>query len=257
TLMLPVMVGFAGLGTEAGLWLYSHQSLQAAADAAAVSGALDVNSSSADVTTQADAISAQYGFANGTGGVTVTVNHPPTGSLNGYNGNTAAVEVIITRPQTRLLSAFFGSGSPNITARAVGFLNSTSSSCLLALNGTASQAINASGGATTTLSGCGIFSDSNSTTSIKVSGGSTITTVSAGTVGQVSLSGGGTINASRGITQHAAALSDPYGNVPFPSHGTCTSLPNYNSSTLATINPGTYCGMNISSTAQVTMNAGT
>src|SRR5215831_11642971 len=136
TLMLPVMVGFAGLGTEAGLWLYSHQSLQAAADAAAVSGALDVNSSSADVTTQADAISAQYGFANGTGGVTVTVNHPPTGSLNGYNGNTAAVEVIITRPQTRLLSAFFGSGSPNITARAVGFLNSTSSSCLLALNGT-------------------------------------------------------------------------------------------------------------------------
>ncbi|MBM3536639.1 MAG: hypothetical protein FJX55_02240 [Alphaproteobacteria bacterium] len=38
-LALPVLVGFTGLGTEAGLWFYTHQAMQGAADGAAFSWA--------------------------------------------------------------------------------------------------------------------------------------------------------------------------------------------------------------------------
>ena len=37
--LMPVLVGIAGLGTEGGLWLYTQQALQGAADSAAVSAA--------------------------------------------------------------------------------------------------------------------------------------------------------------------------------------------------------------------------
>src|ERR1700722_9278651 len=38
-LLLPVLTGFVGVGTEAGLWLYDQQTQQAATDAAAFSAA--------------------------------------------------------------------------------------------------------------------------------------------------------------------------------------------------------------------------
>ena len=41
--MMPVLVGFAGFGTEAGLWYFDHQKMQGAADAAAYSADLAYN----------------------------------------------------------------------------------------------------------------------------------------------------------------------------------------------------------------------
>src|SRR5438128_1324829 len=38
-LMMPALIGFAGLGTELGLWYHKHQTMQSAADSAAVSAA--------------------------------------------------------------------------------------------------------------------------------------------------------------------------------------------------------------------------
>ena len=40
TIMLPVLIGVAGLGTEGGMLFYQHRSLQSAADAAAYSAAI-------------------------------------------------------------------------------------------------------------------------------------------------------------------------------------------------------------------------
>src|SRR5438067_3817406 len=38
-LLMPVLVGSAGLGTEVGLWFYKHQTVQSAADSGAISAA--------------------------------------------------------------------------------------------------------------------------------------------------------------------------------------------------------------------------
>ncbi len=72
-LLLPVLTGFVGVGTEAGLWLYDQQTQQAATDAAAFSAATFYATkesgppSSTDLSnaeTQAFAIAANYGFTS-------------------------------------------------------------------------------------------------------------------------------------------------------------------------------------------------
>ncbi len=63
TLITPVLIGVAALGTEGGLRLYQHQNLQGAADAAAYSAAVAAyirNETSAQYTTEAEAIVGQY-----------------------------------------------------------------------------------------------------------------------------------------------------------------------------------------------------
>ena len=45
-LLMPVLVGVSGLGTEVGLWLYKQQMMQGVADSSAV-GAATANSTSA------------------------------------------------------------------------------------------------------------------------------------------------------------------------------------------------------------------
>src|SRR5262245_53742233 len=255
TILMPALVGFAGLGTEGGLWLYQHQSVQSAADSAAMSAAIALGGGTSGINTQADAVAATYGFVNGAHGATVTVNNPPHSGNHTSDGN--ALEVIVTQQQPRLLSGLFGSTPAAISGRAVALRSG--GTCLLALNPTANGAISASGGAITNVVGCSIFSDSNSNSSISLSGGAHITALSASTVGLVSQSGGGVLTTTptpNNITTHATSLADPYSDVPLPSHSTCSASLNY-SSGVRTISPGTYCGMSFSSSAQVTMSPGT
>ena len=124
-LAMPVLVGTAGLGTEAGWWLYTHKNMQSAADSAAVSAA----TAGSNLNAEADTVTGLYGFTNGTKNVTVTVNQPP--STGNYTSAPQAVEVIISQPQPRLLSALFGTDPVLITARAVALPNA-GTGCVLA-----------------------------------------------------------------------------------------------------------------------------
>src|SRR5215467_477765 len=65
---IPVFIALAALATEGALLFYNHRSVQSAADAAAYSAAIAYSiDNSADITTQAQAIVASYGFVIGTG----------------------------------------------------------------------------------------------------------------------------------------------------------------------------------------------
>jgi Flp pilus assembly protein TadG len=253
TVLMPVLLGFVGLGTEAGLWFYSHQTLQSAADSAAVSTAIGLGQTSQD--TQAQAITARYGFVNGTNGVSVTVNNPP--ESGNFTTNANAVEVIVRHPQARMFSALAGSGAVTIKGRAVA-VKSGGQMCLLALDQTVSGAVSASGGASINMPQCGIFSNSNSPSSISLNGGANITALSAGAAGGLSQTGGSSLTTTPtpgNITLNAPRMSDPYANVPLPSRSGCNPC-TYNGGT-QTINPGVYPGgISISGSAQVTMNPG-
>src|SRR5438094_9456689 len=70
-LMAPMLLGLVGLGTENGVWLYTHQTAQSAADAAAFSAAQSYSANGAGIgaggdnpnlTREANAIAASYGF---------------------------------------------------------------------------------------------------------------------------------------------------------------------------------------------------
>src|SRR3974390_2837821 len=67
--LLPVLIGFLGLGFEASNWYKQTRYMQNAADAAAVAAA--TNNSSPSYIAEAKAVTAQYGLVDGTNNATV------------------------------------------------------------------------------------------------------------------------------------------------------------------------------------------
>jgi Flp pilus assembly protein TadG len=111
--LLPVLIGFAGLGVEVGLWFAVQRQNQSAADAAAISAALEYAARRPGVTTSPTAaatISAGYNlFSNAncsTSGTTNCTLYPCYGFTVGGSCNTSssngplpnAVQVVLTQP---------------------------------------------------------------------------------------------------------------------------------------------------------------
>src|SRR4051795_7430506 len=82
-LPLPIIIGFAGLGTEVADWYLTKRTMQGAADAAAASLAAGTTAASI-LRTDARSIAALSNFVDGSNNTTVTVNYPPaSGSYQG------------------------------------------------------------------------------------------------------------------------------------------------------------------------------
>ena len=265
TAAMPVLLGFVSLGSEAGSLFYAKQSLQAAADSAAVSAATAYGAN-APINTEAYAIAAQYGFVNNTNGVIVHAYQPPQSGP--YSGNSNAVEVTVSRPQAPLFSSDWISQPFAVSATAVAVL-ANGGDCVLALDPTAQKAVQASGSAAVIMTNCGLFSDSDASTSnnpsILVSGGAKFTAQSVGAVGTV-CSAGGTCPPPASLmtptpTTGDKSISNPYASVAMPTYSGCNST-NYSPDTNQTLTPvgGVYvfCGnVNIGGSNKVTLNTGT
>jgi len=244
-LLMPVLVGTAGLGTEVGWWYYKHKNMQSAADSGAVSAATAA-SAGTDPSSEAKAVTANYGYANGANNVTVTVNQPP--KTGNHTSNSQAIEVIVSQPQQRLLSALFGSDPVLITARSVALPNS-GTGCVLALNSSASPAVNVSGGNQLNLIKCNLYSNSSASPSLNVAGSASVAANQVGVVGDVS--GASSITATNGVKTHILPVADPYANVSPPARPSCTNgkiVVNSNGKTTS-LDPGCYTG-------SITVNAG-
>jgi hypothetical protein len=216
--------------------------MQSAAD----SGATSAATAGTNLTSEANSVTATYGYANGVNNVTVTVNQPPT--TGNYVSNPQAVEVIVGQPQARLLSALFGSNPVLITARAVAVPNA-GTGCVLALNSTASPAVNVSGSNNLNLVNCNLYSNSSGHPSLNVSGSASVTANLIGVVGSVS--GAGNITATNGIRTGVRPIADPYASVSPPPEPSCTNakiVVNSNGKTNS-LDPGCYTG-------SITVNAG-
>ena len=123
-IMMTVLIGMAGLGTEVPYMMYKHRQMQTAADSAALGAAVALTQGYPAIATEADGIAAALGFTNGTGSVTVTVNNPP--KSGNYTTNSSAVEVIVSQPQTLKMAGLFGVSVYNLSARAVALAGSGS-----------------------------------------------------------------------------------------------------------------------------------
>ncbi|OAE99057.1 hypothetical protein AYJ54_33915 [Bradyrhizobium centrolobii] len=242
---MPVLVGTAGLGTEVGWWYYKHKNMQSAADSGAVSAATAV-AGGGDMAAEANAVTANYGYANAVNNVTIIVNQPP--KSGSYASNLQAIEVIVSQPQQRLLSSLFGSDPVGITARAVALPNS-GTGCVLALNSTASPAVNVSGSNQLNLIKCNLYSNSSASPSLNVSGSAAVSANQVGVVGDVS--GASNITTTNGIRTHIQPIADPYASVSPPSEPSCSNgkiTVNANGKTNS-LSPGCYSG-------SITVNAG-
>ncbi|HZV93863.1 MAG TPA: pilus assembly protein TadG-related protein [Caldimonas sp.] len=222
-LISTALIGFVGLGSETGLWYYTHRSMQAAADSSALGAAAALQAGdTAGYPAEARAAAAKYGFVPGAAGVTVAVNRPP--SSGNFQGNLSTVEVIIQQPQTALFSALFLASAPTISARAVALQGKTGNDCVLALDAGASASTFGNGTTNVNLVGCSLAVNSNSGSALNLVGGATLSADSASIVGGYVDSGNGSITTTHGITTGAAAVADPYANVAVPAYSGCDSL---------------------------------
>lgn len=164
-ILLPVLLGGLGLGFETAGWYQTQRAMQNAADSASVAAATNNSSSYA---TEAGAVTAQYGFTDGSAGVTVTSSNTaacPAG------GNTC-YSVTITKPAPLYLMqllGFHGNTTLNggyaqlLTATAVATLSTSPHNyCLLAL-GQNAGGITGNGVPFADLQGCSVFSNSDAT----------------------------------------------------------------------------------------------
>jgi len=159
-LLLPIMVGFVGLGVEVGLWFESKRDLQTAADAAAIGGAYEAQDSSATSSTILSVATTDAG-RNGYDAATDTIstsNPPGSGS---YTADGNAVEATITRSVNLLFSGYFMDSAVSISARAVATNSGGSAdTCFVSLNTTDEQAFHLSNNVDLP-SSCGVFANSS------------------------------------------------------------------------------------------------
>ncbi len=256
-LLLPVLAGFVGMATEAGLWFYTHQWMQGAADAAAFSAA-KVGAGGGNWSPEALAVAAAHGFTNGADDTTVAALSPPHAGT--HIGQSGYYEVFISQTQKRLFSALFIGTPVVITARAVaGSSAGAGNGCVVALDGGIVTDVQSSGGITLDLNNCSLYSNSPYSRSVSLSGGATINAQSAYISGSYVASGGARLNTTSGINTGVSPISDPYANVPIPSFSGCgggTSLSVAGGAT-KNLNPGVYCnGLTVSGGSTINLAPG-
>lgn len=167
-LMLPIIMGFAGLGYDASMWYMEKRQIQSVADSAAITGAY---SNEAGKTQQEifDEVLVDLGennFSLGDRNSISVITPPVTGK---YVGNDKYVEITITRKAEMMFSGFLFDDQVSIQTRAVAGSIAQGDHCILALDHTMDKALEFSGSSEVDIN-CGVSSNSNSSESIYLNG---------------------------------------------------------------------------------------
>ena len=251
-ILLPVLTGLVGLGTDYGWWLLTRQKMQNAADAAVYSAAVAMTNGGGNATTQAQGVASVLGFPNGSNGVVVSVNSPPTSGS--HTGTTGAIEVVIQQPQARFFSAVMSSQSLTVKARAVAIPGSNGTGCVVALNKSVSGAITVQGTANIALTGCALYDDSTNSSALTLGGSSALSAQAVNVTGGIS--GLDKITSTGSIVTGASQIADPYASASSGSLSGC-DYTNVTAKNTVTLNPGVYCkGLSLNAGANVTLNPG-
>jgi len=205
---LPVLLGGLALGVDVAYWRHRQAQLQIAADAAAVSAAIDISNNAAAFTINRNVLPEAQ--KNCGGNCTAAV------SLPAWPRNSALVTVTQTNVP-RFFAGAIGARSPTLEATAMargsvpttaanGGVRREGSACVLALSSTGAPGVAlASPGGAPTFDACEVVSNSANAAAITVSNLTVRSRLT--TPGNVSTSGGGSA-ANRSVG--APAIPNPY-----------------------------------------------
>lgn len=257
-LTAPVLVGAVGAGVEVGSWYMMRRQAQTAADAAALSGAIELARGAARTVVEGSALEdARRNGYGGTGNTTVTVRMHPAGTF----GASPAVEVLVSRREPMLFASLFRTDGLDIQARAVAAVDVNSTACVLALDGVASAAIGSNGTVDLELENCIVASNSSNDAAIRLTGNATVRADSLWTVGGISASSNSTLDLDRAPVTGGWALADPYAGLRAPSAGACQTNNlrlGRGTHTLSPATHGVLCGgLTLNAGADVTLAPGT
>jgi Flp pilus assembly protein TadG len=262
-----VLLGFAGAGIDIAMWETSKRDMQGAADQAVYSAAVTANGGSGgsscatgvavgQACINAKGVTAQMGFVDGQGGVTVAVSSPPT--QGSYTTNTSAWEVKISKPQQMWLANLFLSSQPVATARAVA-MQSGSNVFMLINDPSASGTLDLSGNPNITTPNCSISVNSSSSSAVTSNGNGSISSNAVRIVGSspgYNFSGSSHMYAP--VQTGVSPMSDPYASRTIPNYTVlpCTPVPSIGSHAIVALAPGRYCSSIIVGSATLNLTPG-
>jgi Flp pilus assembly protein TadG len=230
---IALLLGFTALAVDVGLLFRSKRNLQIAADAGAINAAAEL--SQGDWAVAGKTATAQNGFTDGVGAVTITVHNPPQyGAFKNVANKNAYAEVIATMSQPVFFMRVFHIDSMNITARAVA-RSVPGTTCVYALQSSPPGGVGLSLSSTNAVlsaSGCGIVVNATGAKSVSVSGGASLSAGSLSVAGSaVSVSGTSSLTLSNPSTPttNMTSVSDPLASVTPPTKpSTCLNDPKIN-----------------------------
>lgn len=246
-LLMPMMVGGAGLGVETGYWYYSQLKLQQAADAAVYAAALELHEgNTSEMLSSATAAATLNGYTTSTDTISEVT---PSAT---YPSDTRTVDVSMTRSVTRGFSAIFKTTPVVLHVSATAKYDPSQNACLLALSKSAANSVWIHGNGAMNITGCVVSSNSVSTQSIVTAGSATTSMPCITTAGGVSLNASVTLTSCTSAMTNLPPVADPYKSLTIPSAGSCLTWTGTTSKTA-----GTYCDSNINVNKNVTLADGT
>lgn len=234
-IMLPLILGAAGLGVDVGMWTLQNRNLQTAADAAAIAAAWEIahnNNQNAQAAALKEAMA--NGFTNADGS-TITVNID-------QDGGGTSVNVELSEQSRKYLSSIIFQGDIATTARASAGIFTAGNHCFLSLDDHASGAITVNGNVSIDSESCGMAINSDHNNALNVTGNVSIDIGDVNIAGDYRLTGNSHFNYSS-LRTGAGRISDPYADLEVPPINHCDENDfSVTGNGNRTLYPGIYCG---------------
>ncbi len=234
-MLLPVLVGAAGLAGDTAQWVLVRRALQRQADSAALAGAFALTQS---LPAQSGALADLAKNQNfGLSAPPLIENAPTVGP---FAGRATAVRVRLQAVSRLPFSGIFMGSGVTISAEAVAGLERDGDYCILALDDSNTVGITNSGN-TLVDARCGMHANATGEPAITGQGSATIAASPVSAVGGINSS----TNFAPGtqFTPYNISQRDPFASLPNPApSGTTFSNFRVNSNQTRSLQPGTYTG---------------
>ncbi len=246
-LMLVPLTGLSGLALDTIQWYSARNTLQRAADSAALAGAntiSQVSLANAQAAVTA-AVNHDLSYYTATNYTAITIETPPTAGAN--IANVSAVRVVLTTSSTLPFSSMFITSPPTIKVSAVATNTSTGPVCALATSPSSGRAFTVQGSATINMT-CGLASNSTSVSSSQPA------MYATGTVTATDVRAVGSINSSGVTSGTPVATANPFSAYPLdtfaakcPGGGSALAT---SGKSVTTVYPGCYSGIDLKGDTQ-------
>ena len=257
SLATPVLIGSLGVAVDFANYNRVKASLQAAADAAAVAGAREMQVSKTN-TDQVESAALSFAAHRLTGDADATIDDLQSASFE-VNAQVltakSAVKVDITETWTPFFAHFISTGITPVTVSATARFVGSNNLCVLGLGDTGSSVF-LDKNARLTGKDCGVYSNSTSSAGFKMNTGAALSASLNCVAGGADVSSSAKV--APGITTDCPAVSDPLIGRPAPAVGSCDHTNLLLSDEIRTLDPGVYCGgMVLDGGSRISLNPGT
>ncbi|HTK85202.1 MAG TPA: TadE/TadG family type IV pilus assembly protein [Patescibacteria group bacterium] len=242
-LLMPAIIGMAGLGLDASNWMMTQRMLQNSVDAAVLAAAWETAHGMSDnMQDAAEREAANNGWdKNKDGTLVLSVD-------TDADGQPEITGVLKQKADVYLSRIMHGSDIYIATTAGATLIGPTGDFCVLALSNAASGAITFQGDADLDAAGCGLALNSNSSTALDNTGQGYIANLNDVTiVGSTNLACNNGHLSCNSMLTNSGSTPDPYSNLNVTQDtSTCTSVSRINGQDSSHLSGGVYCGLDMS-----------